>query len=140
MHLATPDSEQLAAASVVEVFLRNLLERQLREAATMVTGDMVFLGRRGWRGEGSPFRPDARMLDGSVRVLLPSEVASLPESAQREAFEVPISDGEQVLFAILKTPTSRATLGIIARREGESFRIARLFDTKRVKQVLASVH
>src|SRR5690606_34166961 len=102
----------------------------------LTTDDWVFLQRHGWHGEASPFLEDAQYQAGSLRQLPPPEVHAIPPEQQRAAFEAEISTDELVFFAIIRTPTSRATVGIVARETPECHRVARVFDTKAVKPVL----
>jgi len=136
MKLAPTADRNAPGAAHVLRFLRLLLAGRLKEAAAGVTADMVFLGRRGWHGEATPFRDDAKLQEGSLRQLPPEEVAAIDPEKQRVAFEVTIGPNELVYFAIVRTPMSYATLGIIAREEEGGYLISRLFDTKRVKETL----
>ena len=129
-------SRESPAAEAVLTFLRLLLIGRLDAAAQYATSDMVFLGRHRWRGEATPFRDDARYQEGSLRQLPPEEVTAIPPDKQRTAFEVTVGPNEYVFFAIVRTSTSRATLGIIARDTGDGYAIARLFDTKHVRGTL----
>lgn len=133
-----PLRDEAPAGEVVDTFLRTLLAGRLQAAARMITPDMVFLGRVGWHGEATPFREDARLQAGSLRQLPREEVAAISPERQVAAFETEIRSDEYVFFAIIRTATSRATLGIIAREVDEGYAIARLFDTRRVREVLLS--
>ncbi len=138
MQLQSTDADTPAASAVAE-FLRALLAGRFEAAARLITPDMVFLGRKGWNGDGTPFLDDARLQEGSLRQLPAEEVTQLSLERQREAFEAVIAPNEYVFFAIIRTAGSFATLGIIARRLNGKFLIARLFDTKNVKATLLPV-
>lgn len=139
MQLDRADQDAPAAPTVAE-FLRNLLAGRLDAATDHISPDMVFLGRKGWNGDGTPFRQDARLQEGSLRQLPPEDVARVPLEEQREAFEAVIAPNEYVFFAVIRTAGSFATLGIITRRVNGKFLIARLFDTKNVKAMLLAVN
>lgn len=136
MHLRDPNDAPSPASGVVDRFLRLLMVGRLKAAAKLVTPDVVFLQRHGWHGEATPFRDDAQYQAGSLRQLPPEEVHAIPPEQQRAAFETVIGPNEYVFFAILRTPTSRATLGLIARETSDGHRVSRIFDTKAVKPVL----
>src|SRR5690606_33327688 len=112
MRLADTDDAS-PAAEAVDRFLRLLLLGRLNAAAQLTTSDVIFLQRHGWRGEDTPFREDAEYQAGSLRQLPVEEVSAIPAAQQRAAFEAVISDQERVFFAIVRTATSRATLGLI---------------------------
>ena len=65
MELDRPEHLDSPAADTVAMFLNTLLAGRLDAAAELVTRDMVFLGRHGWHGQGSPFRDDAKLQKGS---------------------------------------------------------------------------